>query len=130
MSKRTTYFLCLVASGLLLCLTAAAQKSTPVLPRPSSPTPSTMQNTTPNVAHSPFELETNESDARMENLRARSRAEDRRKRMVEDANRLVALTARYRAAVEDHGKETPEDARLLLDIEKLARSVKDRMRGM
>ncbi len=71
-----------------------------------------------------------ETDGRLENSRARAREQDRQKRMVDDANRLVALTARYRASVSEHGSATAEDTRMLLEMEKLARAVKDRMRGM
>lgn len=60
----------------------------------------------------------------------RSRAADRQRRIVDDANRLVALTAQYRRSVADHGTPTGEDGKLLVQIEKLARDLKDRMRGM
>ena len=50
--------------------------------------------------------------------------------MVDDANRLVLLTAQYREALQKHGTPTPEDAKLLAEMERLARSVKDRMSGM
>lgn len=69
-------------------------------------------------------------DQRLEDSRVRAREADRQKRMVEDANRLVTLAARYRASVSEHGSPTMEDARLLVDMEKLARSVKERMKGM
>ena len=129
----------LAAAALLaLCsVSAAAQKSTSPAPRPSGGisagssgtpygTPSSGSNA-PFGANSPFPPA---YDDRLENSRAQARAAERQKRMVEDANRLVALTTRYRASVADHGTETIEDARMLLEIEKLARSVKDRMRGM
>ncbi|WP_419806870.1 hypothetical protein [Terriglobus sp.] len=60
----------------------------------------------------------------------RSRAADRQRRIVDDANRLVALTAEYRKALDAHGTPTDNDQKLLVQIEKLARDVKDRMRGM
>ena len=49
---------------------------------------------------------------------------------MDDANRLVALTAQYRKALDAHGTPTEDDQKLLAQIEKLARDVKDRMRGM
>lgn len=60
----------------------------------------------------------------------KSRALDRQRRMVDDANRLVGLTAQYQKALEAHGTPTGDDQKLLAQIEKLARDVKDRMRGM
>ena len=60
----------------------------------------------------------------------KGRAADRQRRIVDDANRLVALTAQYRTALEAHGNPTGDDQKLLAQIEKLAREVKDRMRGM
>lgn len=60
----------------------------------------------------------------------RGRAADRQRRIVDDANRLVALTAQYRKALDAHGTPTDDDQKLLVQIEKLARDVKDRMRGM
>ncbi len=78
----------------------------------------------------PYPGDGSEANARIETLRSMARAAERQKRMVEDADRLVALTTRYREHMLEHGEKTPDDARLLLEIEKLARSVKDRMRGM
>lgn len=80
-------------------------------------------------SYSPFDDMGPEIDQVAEHSRERARATERQKRMVEDANRLVALTKQYRDNVERQRGTTPEDARLLLDIQKLARSVKDRMRG-
>ncbi len=60
----------------------------------------------------------------------KGRASDRQRRIVDDANRLVALTAQYRKALDAHGTPTEDDQKLLAQIEKLARDVKDRMRGM
>lgn len=59
-----------------------------------------------------------------------SRAGERQRRIVDDANRLVELTVQYRHAVDEHGTVTADDQKLLTQIEKLAREVKDRMRGM
>ncbi len=119
------------AAALLLLPACGAQKSTTSVPRSSSGNigsgPAGAQNSSLNPTFSSVDPE---RDARLEHLRDYTRAAERQKRMVDDANRLVALTTRYRASVSEHGKETAEDARLLLDIEKLARSVKDRMRGM
>ena len=60
----------------------------------------------------------------------RGRAAERQRRIVDDANRLVELTVQYRKALDAHGTATADDQKLLTQIEKLAREVKDRMRGM
>ncbi|MFN2975906.1 hypothetical protein [Terriglobus aquaticus] len=60
----------------------------------------------------------------------KGRATERQRRIVDDANRLVVLTAQYRTALAAHGTATADDQKLLIQIEKLAREVKDRMRGM
>ncbi len=77
----------------------------------------------------PGDLSPDEDPAR-ENSRQRAREKERQKRIVDDANRLVQLTAQYRTAVEQHGSVTADDQKLLMQIERLAREVKDRMRGM
>ena len=66
----------------------------------------------------------------LEHSRELARDKERHRKIVEDSNRLVKLTEQYRESVQRHGAATPEDAKLLLDVERLARSVKDRMRGM
>ena len=58
------------------------------------------------------------------------RSAERQRRIVDDANRLVALTAQYRKSLEAHATPNQDDQKLLMQIEKLARDVKDRMRGM
>ena len=135
-----------LSAGLLLTLAAAAQKgSAPVAPHPTggsgttsgsggtgsgtrssnNPYNTNPYNTGPYSAYPGTDI-----DQRLEDSRTRAREADRQKRMVEDANRLVTLAARYRASVSEHGSPTTEDARLLVDMEKLARSVKERMKGM
>jgi hypothetical protein len=59
--------------------------------------------------------------------REAARKLERKKRMVDTANRLLELTQQLHAQVE-RGVSTPEDAKRLDDIAKLARSVKDQMR--
>ncbi len=78
--------------------------------------------------NAPYGFDIPESDRQGEISRAHARAEERQRRMVEDANRLVVLTERYRESIAQRAANA-EDAKLLLDIQKLARSVKDRMRG-
>lgn len=86
--------------------------------------------TVPGGKNDPFGDDRAALDERMEHSRERARQADRQKRMVDDANRLLALAVQYRTEVQTHGSPTPEDERLLAEMEKLARSVKDRMRGM
>ncbi len=69
-------------------------------------------------------------DQAHEHFLRKTREVERQRRIVDDASRLVKLTAQYRSDVERHGAVTAEDEKLLLQIEKLAREVKDRMRGM
>lgn len=129
---------CLSLLLVILALATAvgeAQKTTTAKP-PSNTGASGSRPTigsAPYGANSPYgetDGNTSEMERRLETARERAREVDRQKRMVEDANRLVALAARYRASLTEHEHATPEDARMLLEMEKLARSVKDRMRGM
>jgi hypothetical protein len=61
--------------------------------------------------------------ARRENLRKVQRKE----RMVSSANRLLELTKRFQADLATHPDLTPENAKQLDEISKLAREVKSRM---
>ncbi len=120
-------------AGLGVCL-GWGQKNTPVAP-PSGGTGvhTTTSQPTSNTTSANYGgygvTPESEQDLWRENSFHRARETERQKRMVDDANRLVVLAARYRAGVSEHGSPTAEDARLLQDMEKLARSVKDRMRG-
>lgn len=96
--------------------------------RNSYPAPS--QTAPPGANSDPFRDEHTAIDEKLQHSRERAREVDRQKRMVDDANRLLALALQFQTQVQKHGSATPEDERLLADMEKLARSVKDRMRGM
>ncbi len=129
-SKRAAAFvaigLAVVTSLVATVMPAQRVRSSP---RPS-PTLGTGNNSNAgNRGYSPYGTDIAEGDQQGEILRANARAEERQRRMVEDANRLVVLTAQYRASITEHRGATAEDSKLLLNIEKLARSVKDRMRG-
>jgi hypothetical protein len=58
------------------------------------------------------------------------RNDDRQRRLVSDTERLVALTSQLKAEVASTGAETmsPEMLKQMAEIEKLAKSVKDKMR--
>lgn len=58
------------------------------------------------------------------------RNEDRQKRLVADTQKLLALTSQLKAEVASSGAETmsPEMLKQTEEIEKLAKSVKDKMR--
>jgi hypothetical protein len=58
------------------------------------------------------------------------RNDDRQRRLVGDTQKLVALTAQLKAEVAASGAEamTPEMLKQMDEIEKLAKSVKDKMR--
>lgn len=92
--------------------------------------PAPSQTAPPGANHDPFGDDRAAIDEKLQHSRERAREADRQKRMVDDANRLLALALQYRTQVQKHGSATPEDERLLAEMEKLARSVKDRMRGM
>ncbi|WP_263365593.1 hypothetical protein [Edaphobacter bradus] len=69
--------------------------------------------------------------ARMEEQQIRSRNSDRQKRLVSDTDKLVELTRQLKEQVEQQS-EPPRPADLgkkAEEIEKLAKSVKDRMKG-
>ena len=123
-----------LASVLAMPCVWAQKSTTPTLPGSgASVGQRSGAGSSPYGANSPYgaaESDSSEMDHRLEHSRARAREADRQKRMVEDADRLVALAARYRASITEHEHATPEDTRMLLEMEKLARSVKDRMRGM
>lgn len=112
---------------LIVVLVATAGVHAQVTSRPSNNTPP-IQSQSPTIPRFPGDIE--EPDLFRENSRQRTRELERQRRIVDDANRLVKLTAQYRNDVEHHGAVTAEDQKLLLQIEKLAREVKDRMRGM
>ncbi|AFL88283.1 hypothetical protein Terro_2363 [Terriglobus roseus DSM 18391] len=59
--------------------------------------------------------------------REAARKLERKRRMVDSANRLLELTEQLRAQLATR-EATPEDAKRLDDIARLARSVKDQMR--
>ena len=65
-----------------------------------------------------------ESYARMQNT-------ERQKRLVSDTDRLLSLTSQLKASIASSGSETltPEMLRQMDEIEKLARSVKNKMRN-
>ncbi len=68
-------------------------------------------------------------DSRLQEQARRGRNLMRQQRMVDDANRLLALATQIREQIARHGEVTAEDQRRLQEIERLARSVKDRMKG-
>ena len=84
----------------------------------------------PGLPHGDAEDDPFRDNPQLRDRLQRGRAADRQRRIVDDANRLVALTAQYRKALDAHGTPTDDDQKLLVQIEKLARDVKDRMRGM
>ena len=61
----------------------------------------------------------------------RTRNSDRQKKLVEDTNRLLTVATDLKREVEKSSKDVPAEdaARKAEEIEKLAKSVKDRMKG-
>ena len=70
-------------------------------------------------------------DPRIVEQQARSRNSDRQKRMEEETRRLVSLAADLKSQVDKDNKDVTsvDSARKAEEIEKLAKSVKDRMKG-
>jgi hypothetical protein len=68
---------------------------------------------------------------RMEEQQARSRNSERQKRLVADTDRLLALVADLKHQIEQADKDgQPADVtKKAEEIERLAKSVKERMRG-
>ena len=121
-------FLALAASA-LSCLHAQTSSPSPATGIPDHAPLTIEPDAIRNVDH-PRDPKNPLDDPDIEARLARIRAKEQQKRIVEDANRLVALTARYRQALIGHGTPTVEDQKLLTEVEKLARSVKDRMNGL
>jgi hypothetical protein len=59
--------------------------------------------------------------------RENARKVERKQRMVSSANRLLDLTKQFEADLADHPEITPENAKRLDEIVKLAHEVKSRM---
>ena len=70
-------------------------------------------------------------DATMENQRAKMRNEDRQKRLVEDTHKLLTLANQLNEEVDKSSKDTMSITviKKAEEIEKLAKSVKERMKG-
>jgi hypothetical protein len=70
-------------------------------------------------------------DATMENQRAKMRNEDRQKRLVEDTHKLLTLANQLKEEVDKSSKDTMSITviKKAEEIEKLAKSVKERMKG-
>lgn len=67
---------------------------------------------------------------RMAEQQARARNNDRQKRIESDTNKLVGLVNEFKQEVQSEKKLSPDDVgKRAEEIEKLARSVKDRMKG-
>ncbi|HVG26502.1 MAG TPA: hypothetical protein VM865_02765 [Acidobacteriaceae bacterium] len=69
--------------------------------------------------------------ARMESQRVRMQVDDRHKRLMEDAQRMVALSNELKDTVEKTGKNelSVDVLRKAAEIEKLAKEVQNRMKG-
>jgi hypothetical protein len=120
---------CVVLSALLLASVAAygQNRGTPLppdastggMPGPRNPLLIPM----PSINMGNLPDDSPQVRARRENLRKVQRKE----RMVSSANRLLELTKRFQADLATHPDLTPENAKQLDEISKLAREVKSRM---
>lgn len=68
---------------------------------------------------------------RMEEQQMKTRNNERQKKLVSDTNRLLALAQDLKEQVDKTNKDAPsmDAAKKAEEIEKLAKSVKDRMKG-
>jgi hypothetical protein len=89
-------------------------------------TPASRQSGTPNPLGPAFDP----LDSPFADTTRQKRNDDRQRRIVSDTQRLVALANQLKAEIAASGAEsmTPEMLRQMDEIEKLAKSVKDKMR--
>lgn len=112
---------------------ALGQRPTGTLP-PIQQTPSqtplpTMPGMTPMGVGDPMGVP-DVLSRRMAEQQARARNNDRQKRIESDTNKLVGLVNEFKQEVQSEKKLSPDDVgKRAEEIEKLARSVKDRMKG-
>jgi hypothetical protein len=68
---------------------------------------------------------------RMQDQQTKSRNSDRQRRLVEDTDRLLSLAADLKQQMDNPGKDamSADMVRKAEEIEKLAKSVKERMKG-
>ncbi len=68
---------------------------------------------------------------RMQDQQTKSRNSDRQRRLVEDTDRLLSLAADLKQQMDNTGKDamSADMVRKAEEIEKLAKSVKERMKG-
>lgn len=97
---------------------------------PTSPSQSRNNSTTPSLDR-PDSLNADSMNARMQEQQLRSRNSDRQKRLEADTDKLVELTKSLKDQVEAPEKSLqPNDVgKKAEEIEKLAKSVKDHMKG-
>jgi len=136
----------LVAGGCVLVLmgamTVAAQGSQRQ-PQPPPPDPIGAQNSSPRPTTTPIvppqqQLppllpgDTQGNDTRLERDQARLRNVDRQRQIVADTQKLVDLANQLHAEVEKSNKDTLslEVIRKADEIEKLAKSVREKMKGI
>jgi hypothetical protein len=134
----------LLTGGCVLMLTgampAAAQTQRQSQPQPSDPIGA--QNSSPRPTNTPIvppqqQLpplipgDTAGNDSRLERDQARLRNVDRQRQIVADTQKLVELANQLNAAVEKSNKDTLslEVIRKADEIEKLAKSVREKMKG-
>jgi len=121
-----------VTVGLILagvvCVVAGVSQSRQN-PPPMTPPPMSGANV-PSIGR-PDPLANDPLGGRMEEQQARSRNSDRQKRLVSDTDKLVVLVKELKNQVETSDKPLqPGDVgKRAEEIEKLAKSVKDRMKG-
>jgi len=105
--------------------------ATPSMPSP----PSASRPNFPNMGGMGAPMGADESggdilSSRVAEQQARSRNSERQKRLESDTNKLVDLVNNLKQQIQEDKKLSPADlSKRAEEIEKLARSVKDRMKG-
>lgn len=85
----------------------------------------------PNPSHSPLGSDINEPGSPFPDTSATRRNDERQRRIISDTQRLLMLATQLKAEVASSGTQTPtpDMLRQMDEIEKLAKSVKDKMRN-
>ncbi len=131
----------LLAGGCLLALTGAVPAAAQSSQKQAPPDPIGAQNSSPRPTVPPSQPQpqfpplitgdTAGNDSRLERDQARLRNVDRQRQLVADTQKLVELANQLNAAVEKSNKDTLslEVIRKADEIEKLAKSVREKMKG-
>ena len=128
-----------LGAAVLLSCGIAWAKGMPAAPPPGAQSPGRTnggaQSANPSPTQQPINNpfpNANIDDSRLEHDQAKLRNVDRQKQIVADTQKLVTLTSELNAAVEKSNKDTlsPDVIHKADEIEKLAKSVREKMKGI